>query len=148
MHFIAQDLRYGVRLLGKSPAFTVIALLTLALGTGATTAIFSVVDTVLLKPLPFRDPQNLLVIYEKNPTQKLRKMFVAPVNYLVWSKARSLDQVAALQDVRINLTGGPNGPIDPEELKAEKVSAGFFPLLGVDAIVGRCFRPEEDRPGP
>src|ERR1035438_5628588 len=120
MHFLAQDLRYGARLLGKSPAFTVIALLTLALGTGATTAIFSVVDSVLLKPLPFREPENLLVIYEKNPAHKLRKMFVAPINYQTWSPAQGLTQLAALQDPRVNLTGGPNGPVDAEELKAEK----------------------------
>ncbi len=87
MHHFAQDLRYGARLLAKAPAFTAIALLALALGMGATTAIFSVVDTVLLKPLPFRDPERLLVVWEKNPPQNRYKLFVAPVNFLAWQKA-------------------------------------------------------------
>ena len=69
MHFSGQDVRYGLRVLGKAPAFTTVALLTLALGMGAATAIFSVVDAVLLKPLPFRDAERLLVIWEKNPSQ-------------------------------------------------------------------------------
>src|SRR5450756_1700432 len=120
MHFFWQDLRYGARLLAKAPAFTAVALLTLALGMGATTAIFSVVDTVLLKPLPFRDAERLLVIWEDNPSQNLHKLFVAPVNFQAWQKAsRSVEQMAALQDVHVNLTGGPNGHIDPEELKGE-----------------------------
>ena len=86
MHFSGQDLRYGVRLLGKAPAFTAVALLTLALGMGAATAIFSVVDAVLLKPLPFRDAERLLVIWEKNPSQNRYKLFVAPANFLAWQK--------------------------------------------------------------
>src|ERR1035437_743427 len=148
MHFFWQDLRYGARLLAKAPAFTAVALLTLALGMGAATAIFSVVDTVLLKPLPFRDPERLLVIWEKNPSQNRYKLFVAPVNFQAWQKdRRSVEQMAALQDVHVNLTGGPNGHIDPEELKGERVSANLFPLLGVQAVVGRTFRGEEDQPG-
>src|ERR1035437_4823860 len=148
MHFFWQDLRYGVRRLGKTPAFTTVALLTLALGMGAATAIFSVVDTVLLKPLPFRDAERLLVIWEKNPTQNRYRMFVAPANFLAWQKqGRALEGMAALQEARVNLTGGPNGHIDPEELKAERVSAGLFPLLGVEARVGRTFRTDEAQPG-
>ena len=149
MQQFAQDLRYGLRLLGKAPAFTAVALLTLALGMSATTAIFSVVDAVLLKPLPFRSPERLLVIWEKNPSQNRYKLFVAPVNFQAWQKeCPSVEQVAALQEnLHINLTGGPNGHIDPEELKAERVSANLFPLLGVQAAVGRTFRPEEDQPG-
>src|ERR1035437_10045222 len=149
MHFFWQDLRYGVRRLGKTPAFTTVALLTLALGMGAATAIFSVVDTVLLKPLPFRDAERLLVIWEKNPSQNRYKLFVAPVNFLAWQKqGRAVEQMAALQEnVRVNLTGGPNGHIDPEELNCERFSANLFPLLGVEPKVGRAFRPEEDQPG-
>jgi putative ABC transport system permease protein len=148
VHFSGQDLRYGVRLLAKAPAFTTVALLTLALGMGAATAIFSVVDTVLLKPLPFQDAERLLVIWEKNPSQNRYKMFVAPANFLAWQKqSRAAPQMAAVQDVRVNLTGGPNGHIDPEELKGERVSANLFPLLGVQPKLGRTFRPEEDRPG-
>jgi putative ABC transport system permease protein len=148
MHFFWQDLRYGARLLARAPSFTAVALLTLALGMGAATAIFSVVDTVLLKPLPFRDAQRLLVIWEKNVSLNRYDLDVAPANFLAWQKrSRALEQMAALEDVRISLTGGPNGHIDPEELKGERVSAGLFPLLGVLPEVGRTLRPEEDQPG-
>jgi putative ABC transport system permease protein len=149
MHPFAQDLRHGARLLGKAPEFTAAALLALALGMGATTAIFSVVDTVLLKPLPFRDPGRLLVMWEKNPSQNLFKLYVAPVNFQAWQKeSRSVDQMAAIhENVRINLTAGPNGHIDPEELKAERVSGNLFATLGVQAVVGRTFLNEEDQPG-
>jgi putative ABC transport system permease protein len=148
MQQFAQDLRFGARLLGRTRAFTAIALFALALGTGATTTIFSVVDTVLLKPLPFRDPERLLVIWEKNPSQNRYKQFVAPVNFLAWRKAsHNVEEMAAFQDVRVNLLAGPNGHIEPEELKCERVSANFFPLLGVQPILGRRFRDEEDQPG-
>jgi putative ABC transport system permease protein len=148
MHLLWQDLRYGVRLLRKAPGFAAVALVALALGIGATTAIFSVVDAVLLKPLPFRDPERVLVIWEKNPTLNKVKLFVAPANFLAWQRqSRSLESVAALHDTSINLTAGPNGHIDPEELRCERVSATLFPLLGVQPILGRTFRDDEDQPG-
>ena len=148
MHFFWLDLRYGARMLAKAPAFTAVALLTLALGMGAATAIFSVVDTVLLKPLPFRDAERLLVIWEQNVSQNLDRAFVPPASFAAWQQqTRAVERMAALQDTRINLTGGPNGHIDPEEIKGERVTASLFPLLGVEPIVGRAFRPEEDRPG-
>jgi len=148
MGLIGQDLRYGARLLRKSPGFSVIAVLVMALGIGATTAIFSVVDAVLLKPLPFRAPERLLVIWEKNPAQNQYKLFVAPVNFLEWRKqSQAMESMAAFQVVHINLTGGPNGHVDPEELKCERVSAEMFQLLGVRPVLGRTFRPEEDLPG-
>jgi putative ABC transport system permease protein len=135
-------------MLWKAPGFSAVALVALALGMGAASAIFSVVDAVLLKPLPFRDPQRLLVIWEGNPAQNLEKMFVAPGNFLEWQKqGRTLESLAAIQDTHINLTGGPNGHIDPEELMAERASASLFPLLGVQPVVGRAFLPEEDQPG-
>jgi putative ABC transport system permease protein len=148
MNSFGRDLRHGARLLWKAPGFSAVALVALALGMGATSAIFSVVDAVLLKPLPFRDPQRLLVLWEKNPAQNLLKMWAAPGNFLEWQKqSRTLEPLAAIQDVSINLTGGPNGHIDPEELRAERVSASLFPLLGVQPVVGRAFRAEEDQPG-
>ena len=148
MSSLARDLRHGARLLWKAPGFSAVALLALALGTGAACAIFSVVDAVLLKPLPFRDPQRLLVIWEGNHAQDLEKIFVAPGNFLEWrNQARTLEALAAVHDVHINLTGGPNGHIDPEELMAERASASLFPLLGVQPVVGRAFLPEEDQPG-
>lgn len=148
MHLIARDLRYGARLLWKAPGFSVLAMVALALGMGATTAIFSVVYAVLLKPLPFREPERLLVIWEKNPAQNRYKLFVAPVNFLEWRReSREMEAMAAFQDVRITLTGGPNGHFDPEELRAQRVTADLFPLLGVQPVAGRAFRTEEDQPG-
>src|ERR1039458_7619178 len=148
MHFFWLDLRYGARMLAKAPAVTAVALLTLALGMGAATAIFSVVDTVLLKPLPFRDAERLLLIWENNVSQNLDRTFVSPADFLAWQQqSRAVERMAALQDMRINLTGGPNGYIEPEELKGERVTADLFPLLGVEPTVGRAFGPEEDRPG-
>src|SRR5271157_351859 len=148
MDSLGRDLRHGARLLWKAPGFTAVALAALALGMGATSAIFSVVDAVLLRPLPFRDPQRLLAIWEGNPAQNLEKIFVAPGNFLEWrNQSRALESLAAIHDVHINLTGGPNGPIDPEELMVERVSASLFPLLGVQPVVGRAFLPEEDQPG-
>src|ERR1039457_7655712 len=131
-------------MLAKAPAFTAVALVTLALGMGAATAIFSVVDTVLLKPLPFRDAERLLLIWENNVSQNLDRALVSPADFLAWQQqSRAVERMAALQDMRINLSGGPNGHIDPEEIKVERVTANLFPLLGVVPPVGRAFRPEE-----
>ena len=147
--FKRRDLWYGVRRFWKAPGFTAAALLALALGLGATTAILAVVDAVLLKPLPFREPGRLVVIWEENPAQNRYKLFVAPVNFFAWQQqSRELDGMAAIQGgVHANLTGGPNGHLDPEELRVERVSAALFPLLGVQPAAGRAFLPEEDQPG-
>jgi putative ABC transport system permease protein len=149
MQFIGRDVRYGVRLLRQAPGFTLVALAVLALGLGATTAIFSVIDAVLLKPLPFRRADRLLVIWENNPAQNKFKMPVAGSNFLEWQKqSRELEQVAAFQDnTHLNLTAGPNGRCNAEELPAQKVSAGLLPLLGVQPVIGRLFRDDEDVPG-
>ncbi|MGB7723730.1 MAG: ABC transporter permease, partial [Bryobacteraceae bacterium] len=148
MTSLGRDLRHGARLLWKAPGFSAVALAALALGMGATSAIFSVVDAVLLKPLPFRDPQRLLVIWESNPAQNLKEMFVSPNDFLEWrSQSRALEVLAAVEDVHVNLNGGPNGYIEPEELRAERVSSSLFPLLGVQPVVGRAFSFEEDQPG-
>ena len=148
MYSLGRDLRYGARLLWKSPAFSVMSLLTLGLGMGASTAIFSVVDAVLLRPLPFRQPDRLLVIWEKNPAQHKYKLFVAPANFERWQKENHcLEGMGAFADSFLNLTGGPNGHIEPEEVRVERVTASLFPLLGVQAALGRTFLPEEDQPG-
>ena len=148
MGFLGQDLRYGVRLLSKSREFTAIALATLALGIGAATSIFSVVDAVMFKPLPFHNPDRVVIIYEKNPSLDRFRMSAAVVNFRDWAeRSRTLDGIAAIYGASVNLTGGPNGHIDPEEVKAERVSASLFPMLGVQPAIGRNFRQEEDRPG-
>ena len=147
MH-VGRDLWYGARLLRKTPGFSAVALATLALGIGATTAIFSVVDAVLLKPLPFRNAERLVAVWESNGAVTRETTFTAPWNFREWRKqVQALEALAAIHDLHINLTGGPNGRIDPEELLAERVSAGLFPLLGVNPILGRAFRADEDRPG-
>ena len=148
MYSLARDLRHGVRLFAQAPGFTVVALMTLGLGIGATTAIFSVVDAVLWKPLPFRNPQQILIIWERNPAHHRNRMFVAPSNFRDWQSARSLAGTASLVgNVHLNLTAGPNGVTEPEELRVEMITAGLLPLLGVQPILGRAFRPEEDQPG-
>src|SRR6202789_3159002 len=148
MRQLGQDFRFGVRLLTKAPGFTAVALATLALGIGAATSIFSVVDAVVFKPLPFHDPDRVLVLWEKNPSLNRFRMAVAVGNFREWSQqARMVEGVAGVFDSRINLTGGPNGCVDPEELMVERVSASMFPMLGVQPILGRAFQPEEDRPG-
>ena len=132
----------------KSPGFTAMALAALALGLGATTAIFSIVDAVLLKPLPFRDPDRLLVIWEKNAAQ----------NKCAFCSAGELSRMAAPEPHRwkpwppfgrthATSPRGPDGPVEPEELRGERVSAALFPLLGVQRPRGRTFVPEEERPG-
>src|ERR1700722_11785689 len=149
MNAMGQDLRFGVRLLAKAPGFTAVALATLALGIGAATSIFSVVDAVVFKPLPFRDPDRVLVLWEKNPSLNRFRVAVGVGNFRDWSQqARMVEGVAGVFDARINLTGGPNGRVDPEELKVERVSASMFPMLGVQPVLGRAFQPDEDRPGP
>ncbi|HXS93710.1 MAG TPA: ABC transporter permease [Candidatus Limnocylindrales bacterium] len=149
MHPVAQDVRYGVRLLWKTPGYTAIALMALALGIGATTAIFSVVDAVLLKPLPFRDAGRLLIVLERNPTLHKNYMFLAPANLFDWrEQSQSFTGIGAFRSgVRVNLTGGPNGRIQPEEIRAEYVTANLFSLLGAQTVVGRDFRADEDKPG-
>ncbi len=146
---LVQDVRYAVRLLLKAPAFTAISMAALALGIGATTAIFSVVDAVLLKPLPFHEPGRLLVVYEQKPASNRFRLFLPPANLLEWQRQNhTLEGMAAVQEgLHANLSGGPNGQMEPEELHIERVSAALFPLLGVQPVMGRAFREDEDRPG-
>jgi putative ABC transport system permease protein len=148
MNAIGQDLRFGVRLLAKAPGFAAVALATLALGIGAATSIFSVVDAVVFKPLPFRDPDRVLVLWEKNPSLNRFRLNVAVLNFRDWKQqAHTVEGMAGVFDTRVNLTGGPSGRIDPEELKVERTWGPLFPMLGVQPILGRAFRPEEDQPG-
>ncbi|MBZ5584195.1 MAG: ABC transporter permease [Acidobacteriia bacterium] len=143
-----QDLRFGARLLWKSPGFTAVAAATLALGIGAASAIFSIVDAVLLKPLPFIQPERLAAIWERNPSAGRESMFVAPANFREWQRASTaVESLAAIQDTHVNLTGDPDGRVVAEELRGERVSAGLFAMLGVRPLVGRTFHAEEDRPG-
>jgi len=139
---LGQDLRYGFRTLPKNPGFTVIAMLALALGIGANTAIFSVVNGVLLRPLAYPDPGRLLQIWET--TSQFRHASVAYPNYLDWrSESRSFTDMGVYRGDDFNLTGAG----EPEQISGEHVSASLLPVLGVTPLLGRNFLPEEDRRG-
>jgi putative ABC transport system permease protein len=141
MSNILHDLRYAARLLLKNPGFTAVAVITLALGIGANTAIFTVVNSVLLRPLPFRDPSKLVIIAERSTFPVIS---VSYLNWLDWrNQSHSFESVEGTVGGTIALTG--NG--DPEQLKLRYVTAGTFSLLGVDPVIGRTFLPSEDRAG-
>jgi putative ABC transport system permease protein len=141
MQNLLQDLRYAFRILAKSPGFTSIAILTLALGIGANTAIFSVVHGVLLKPLAFRDPSRLVIVAEKSPFPTISTSYQ---NYVDWrEQSHSFQAMEATRAAGLSLTGAG----EPELLAARMVTAGLFPLLGVEAREGRTFLSDEDRAG-
>jgi len=137
-----QDVRFGLRVLAKNPGFTAVAILTLALGIGANTALFSVVDGVLLNPLPFKDPNALVAVYSKSPV--LPEASIAYLNFLDWQKEnRSFSSLTAFRGDDYNMTGAG----EPERVHVHMVSAEFFSTLGLRPLLGREFRPEEDRAG-
>ncbi|MBD0372281.1 MAG: ABC transporter permease [Pyrinomonadaceae bacterium] len=141
MDTLWQDLRYGFRMLLKSPGFTLIAILALALGIGANTAIFSVVNAVLLKPLPYKDPNQLVILWEKSATQDTS---VAYLNFQDWrDQNQSFEQIAAFRRDSFNLTGAG----EPERLAGRMTSATFFSTLGAKLFKGADFPAAEDRVG-
>jgi predicted permease len=136
------DLRHGARQLRLNPMFTAVAMLALAFGIGANTAVFSIVDGVLLRPLSYPDPDRLLKIYET--TAEFGQSSVAYPNYLDWrSGSHSFAEMAAMRGDDFNFTGTG----EPEQVPGEYVSASLFPVLGVRPLLGRTFLPEEDRQG-
>jgi putative ABC transport system permease protein len=143
MDTILQDLRYGIRSLLKNPGFTFVAIVALALGIGANSAIFSVVNTLLLSPLPFKDPDRLVMVWEKNFPRNRERNVVSPANFLDWnSQNQVFEHLAALVDIHVNLTNAG----EPVELEAQLVTASLFPLLGVQPVYGRAFLDSEDVP--
>lgn len=140
---IGQDLRYAFRQLAKSPGFTLIAILTLALGVGATTSIFSVVNGVLLRPLPFPEPERLVRVYPLQENGEPSSFSV--LNFLDWRRqSRTIESASLLQTGSMNLTGTGG---DPERLSGAWVSPEFFSVLGAPLLAGRAFAPGEDKPG-
>ncbi|MES2522258.1 MAG: ABC transporter permease [Gemmatimonadota bacterium] len=137
------DLRYALRGLRRTPAFTVVVLLTLALGIGANSAIFSVVNTVLLKPLPYKEPERLVTIYHDYPAIKLEAPISAPGFSSYRDRTRSFEHLAVGTGWAANLTGQG----EPERLSATRVSQQFFPALGVAPLLGRGFLTTEEEPG-
>ena len=143
METLLQDLRYGLRMLRKSPGFTLIAVAVLALGIASTTAIFSVVDTVLLHPLPYPDANRILSVRESY-TSTGERFSSSPANYLDWQAQNHVfSYMAASRGAPVNLTDGER----PERVRGVMTSTDFFPLFGVPPILGRTLLPEDNRPG-
>jgi len=143
---LLQDFRYGIRVLRRSPGFTTVAVLTLALGIGATSAIFSVIDAVLLRPLPYNQPDRLVMVWGKLAGIGLprdQNAVSAPEFIDFQAMNQVFERIAACTGSSFNLTveGGP------ERVQGASVSASLFPLLRVQPVLGRTFRPEEDQPG-
>jgi len=139
-----QDVRYGVRMLLKHPGFTFIAVLTLALGIGVNTALFSVVNAVLLRPLPYAEPERLVQIYEANAQQGFDRFAFSLANFIDHRDQQTgFEQMAAYNRWNANLTGAG----EPERVQVAIVSASFLPLLRVQPLLGRGFMPEEETPG-
>jgi predicted permease len=143
METLVQDLRYIVRTLAKAPGFTAIAVLTLALGIGANTALFSVVNGVLLKALPYRNPNQIASVYWNLTSQQDEGVFSFPDFLDCQKQTHSFSQMAAFRFGNYNLLGAG----EPERLDGEMVSAEFFPLLNIQPLLGRTFRTDEDRVG-
>src|SRR5574341_576534 len=138
------DLRYALRMLAKTPGFTAVAVLTMALGIGANTAIFSVVNAVLLRPLAFHEPERLVAISNQFLNLGLPRASCSVADYIDYRKLKHIfEEVAAVNGASFNLTGVDR----PERLAGAEVTAGFFPLLGVKPILGRVFTYDEDQPG-
>src|SRR5215218_735147 len=144
MESILGDIRYASRNLLRRPAFTLIAVVTLALGIGANTAIFSAINALLLKPLPFPDLDRVVAVWDKMPSRGVMHNEVTVANYLDWqSQTQSFDQLALYRWWSANLTG-----IDPpERIQGFLVTANFLDVTGMKPIMGRNFSAEENQPG-
>jgi hypothetical protein len=139
-----QDVRFALRMLRKNPGFTAIAILTLALGIGANTAIFSVVNAVLIRPLPFAQPDRLVRIFETNDKLHLSQFASSVPNYVSWKEqAQSFEQMGIIGFVSLNLTGTG----DPEQFNATSISPSLMPLLGLQPVFGRSFHEDEEKLG-
>jgi putative ABC transport system permease protein len=137
------DVRLAIRSLVHTPVFALVAIATLALGLGATTAVFSVVHGVLLEPLPVENPSQLIQLRDSNPPQ-FPTFSVSPGNYLAWQReARSFESMGASATNFFTLTGAG----EPERLRVDRATASLFAAIGVTPVVGRFFAPDEDRPG-
>lgn len=142
MNSFWQDVRYGLRVFWKNPGFSAVAVLTLALGIGANSALFSVVNGVLLNPLPFPNPNELVAAYARTAT--FEQSSITYPNFLDWQKDNhSFAYLGAVRSDDFNMTGVG----EPERLHAHMISAEFLPALGLKFLLGRNFRPEEDLPG-
>jgi hypothetical protein len=141
---LLSDLRYTFRTLGKSPGFTVVSLLTLAIGIGANTAIFSFVNSVLLKPLPYPEADRIVRVLEKPPGDGKGRNGISTLTFLDWRNQNTVFDVMAAQ------TGGDvtlTGRGEPVQIRASHVSAGYLDIFGIKAALGRTFAVDEDQRG-
>jgi putative ABC transport system permease protein len=139
------DLRYALRVMRRSPVFAVTVVLTVALAIAANTAIFSVVNVVMLRPLPFREPDRLVQVAEKNDTLSLPTFSVSLLNFLSWREQspKSFERIAAIGFETYTLTGSG----EPEQLTGNRISPALLPMLGIAPIAGRAFTEDEEKPG-
>ena len=145
METLWHDVRFALRDLRKTPAVTAVALIALALGIGANTAIFSVIRGVLLKPLPYKDPARLIALIDTNPKIGFPRFSASLPNFADWrQQSQSFAPLVALgqSSFTLSLPGR-----EPERLRGARVTRGFFDLLGVEPLIGRGFRPDEEKPG-
>jgi putative ABC transport system permease protein len=145
MSTLLQDVRYALRMLRKNPSFTVIAAITLAMGIGVNTSIFSVADAILWKPVPLPEIDRITMVFEQYNKHKDEWNIIAPATYLDWKSQNTVfERMCFYRWGNANLTSATG---DPERVQSFLVSADFFDALGVKAAFGRTFRPEEDQPG-
>ncbi|HEX5421679.1 MAG TPA: ABC transporter permease, partial [Gammaproteobacteria bacterium] len=139
---VLQDLRYTTRTLRRNPGFTLLAVMILALGIGANTAIFSLLSAVVLRPLPFKAPDRLVVLWDDfTALGGPADVEPAPANYVDWkTRARSFEDIAAMEKKTYNLTGGG----EPEKLTGIRATANLFSLLGMQPLLGRTFLPDDE----
>ena len=144
MDSILQDLRYGLRMLVRNPGFAAVAVMTLALGIGANTAIFSVVNATMLEPLPFPNRDRLVMVWEHSYKNGRERNVVNPGNFLRWrERVRSIRNMAMIVKNEINVTGKG----EPERVASAIVSPALFSITGIRPIIGRTFVPDEEKPG-
>ena len=144
MQTLWHDLAYGIRILLKSPRFTSVAVLSLAIGIGANTAIFSVTNALLLRPLPYKDAERLVILWNRSPGLNVEQDWFSPGQYLdIRAENKVFENVAATIDSSFNLTGQGI----PERVEGARVSSSLFPLLGTQPLMGRVFTPDEDEQG-
>src|SRR5689334_2885472 len=141
METLVQDLRFAVRTLLKSPGFAVVAVLCVAIGIGANTTIFSVVNAILLRPFPFADPDRIVALHETQPKNDVDRAGLSWLDYLdLKEQQKSFSDVAAYTGRSLTFSGEG----DPERVQGTSISANLFPFLGIKPALGRAFREDED----
>jgi putative ABC transport system permease protein len=143
MEMLAQDIRYAIRMLLKNPGFTAVAALALALGIGANTAIFSVVNAVMIRPLPYQDASRLVMVWEARRDSDKKQNVISPANFLDWQERNTVfADMAAFYDTRLNLTDSG----EPEEVAGQYLTLNAFDVLGAQSMLGRTFEPADAEP--